>query len=196
MSDDKTIAVYDARARDYVDLVARNRPDRDLRAFMQALPAGAEVLDLGCGPGNSAAILQEAGFKVEAMDASAEMVAMARDRYGVNARQAVFDDLSGTDLYDGVWANFSLLHAPKSDMPRHLAALRDAIKPGGVLHIGLKLGEGEHRDKIGRLYSYYEEAELVALLEAAGFRPRTPRFGEEAGLSGEVAKFIILLCDA
>ncbi len=195
MSDDETIAVYNARVNDYAKILGDDVPSADLLAFMDAVAPGGHVLDLGCGPGNSAAMMQNAGFQVTATDASEEMVRFARDTYGINAKLALFDDISGTDIYDGIWANFSLLHAPKADMPRHLAALRDALKPGGMFHIGTKLGDDVARDKIGRFYSYYQEDELIGLLSDAGFVPRTRRKGEEPGLDGTVAPFIIVLSD-
>lgn len=196
MTDQETIAVYNQKAASYDDLVSRDTPDQDLRAFIDAIPAGGHVLDLGCGPGNSAAMMQQAGLTVDAMDASIEMVRVARDKYGVNARHATFDDLTGQGVYEGIWANFSLLHAARTDMPRHLNAIHTALKKGGIFHIGTKLGSDEERDSIGRMYSYYEADELLALLRAAGFTPRTPRFGREKGLSGEMADFIIVLSDA
>lgn len=195
MSDDQTIAVYNARAADYADILSKDAPDPDLRAFMDAVTPHGHILDLGCGPGNSAAMMRDAGFQVTATDASEEMVRLARDTYAVAATQATFDDIAGTDIYDGIWANFSLLHAPKADMPRHLAALREALKPGGIFHIGLKTGTQAARDKIGRFYSYYQEDELTDLLTHAGFTPRTTRTGAEPGLDGTVAPYIIVLSD-
>ena len=193
MSDQETIAVYTARATDYAKF-ARGLPDADLTAFIKAVGKG-HVLDLGCGTGNSSAIMRDAGLSVTATDATPEMIRLARETYDIDAQLATFDDLTGTDLYDGIWANFSLLHAPKADMPRHLNAIREALKPGGIFHIGLKTGEGEKRDKIGRKYSYYQEDELHHLLKAAGLTPRTTRHGAEEGLDGTVAPFMIVLAD-
>lgn len=195
MTDKETIDVYNARAADYAQNFARAEPDADLRAFMDGVASGGRVLDLGCGPGNAAAMMQARGFTVDATDASPEMVRIARETHGVDATIATFDEIVGTDIYDGIWANFSLLHAPKADMPRHLAALRAALKPGGIFHIGLKTGTDAARDKIGRLYSYYGKDELLGLLEAADFTPRSTREGAEPGLDGTVAPFIIVLCD-
>lgn len=195
MSDNKTIAVYDARVRDYANISSSSEPDADLQAFIGATTPGGHVLDLGCGPGRSAAMLRKAGFSVTATDASAEMVQFARDTFEIDAVQATFDEITGTDIYDGIWANFSLLHAAKSDMPRHLAALREALKSGGVFHIGTKVGDGEARDSIGRKYSYYQEDELHTFLTTAGFMPRTTRHGAEKGLDGTVAPFMIVLAD-
>lgn len=195
MSDKETIDVYNARAADYAGNFSRTEPDQDLRTFMDAVTPGGHILDLGCGPGNSAAMMQAVGFTVEASDASPEMVRIARETHKINASLATFDDIAGTDIYDGIWANFSLLHAKKTDMPRHLAALRTALRPGGVFHIGLKTGDDAARDKIGRMYTYYQEDELKNLLTRAGLIPCTSRTGAEAGLDGTVAPFIIVLCN-
>ena len=53
-----------------------------VRAWAQAFPAGATVLDLGCGPGEpSTRILREAGLATCAVDASSAMVAAFRERF-------------------------------------------------------------------------------------------------------------------
>ncbi|WP_299300927.1 class I SAM-dependent methyltransferase [uncultured Litoreibacter sp.] len=196
MSDAETVSIYNTRADSYNELVSSDTPDQDLQAFLDAVAPGGHVMDLGCGPGNSAAMMRDAGLSVDAVDASSGMVRVAREKYGIDVRLATFDDITGTDLYDGVWANFSLLHATKADMPRHLAAIKAALKPGGVFHIGTKLGSDEMRDSIGRMYSYYEADELLGLLKDAGFASRAPRFGRDKGLSGEMADFIVVLSDA
>ncbi|MEM9277376.1 MAG: class I SAM-dependent methyltransferase [Pseudomonadota bacterium] len=193
MSDKETIAVYDKQVEAYADMVVGQKADGALKKFTASIPAGGRVLDLGCGPGNSSGYMQESGLKVDAVDASSEMVKMAKETFGVEARVAVFDDLDAEALYDGVWANFSLLHAAKQDFTRHLQQIHTALKPDGHFHIGMKLGDGEQRDSIGRLYSYYTEDELKNHLEEAGFEILWLRKGEEAGLSGEVSPFAVIL---
>ncbi len=191
MSDDATIRIYDQRAADYAALNDdHNAADPNLNAFIAALSPGCRVLDLGCGPGVSAAAMARAGFAVDAWDASSAMVNLTGRHSGVTARQAVFDDIAGTDIYDGIWANFSLLHAPRADFPRHLAALHKALKPGGRFHIGMKRGTGSARDGIGRLYTYYETEELDALLADAGFSVLGHQFGSGKGLDGVDAAWV------
>jgi SAM-dependent methyltransferase len=189
--DDETIALYDARAAEYADTVSEPEPPARLLAFIDALPAGARVLDLGCGPGNAAAAMAAAGLEVDAVDASAGMVAVARARHGITARQGGFADLAPP--YHGVWANFSLLHAPRVEMPGHLARLHAALLPGGLLHLGLKTGTGARRDALGRLYTYYAEAEIDALLAAAGFDILSRETGEDTGFDGVPAAWAIRL---
>jgi SAM-dependent methyltransferase len=198
MSEDReTLDFYDAAATDYADrFSSAGKPDGDLRAFMDALMPGALVLDLGCGPGRSAALLREAGFQVDAMDASKGMIRTARERFGIEARLATFDMLDAETRYDGVWANFSLLHAPRAEMPGHLVRIRRALKPGGVLHLGLKLGEGEERDTLGRFYSYFSEAELTNWLTAAAFTIDHRRVFEATGMVGIPEPSIVLRAHA
>ena len=196
MTDPETIRLYDARAADYAAATASDAPDATLAAFIAALPPAGAVLDLGCGPGFAAGHMAAAGLRVEAWDASAGMAALAAARPGVVARQAVFDDLEAVDAYDGVWANFSLLHAPRSAIPRHLAAIARALRPGGVLHVAVKEGDGDRRDALGRLYTYFTEVELCGLLRAAGLRPGAVARGADPGLDGVVAPWIAVTARA
>ena len=197
MSDPETLRVYAGKASDYAEMIAPvARKDPQLAAFIKAVPAGGEVLDLGCGPGHYAAEMAKAGLRVTATDPVPEMVALAGQFQGVTAQRASFSDLTGTNLYDGVWANFSLLHAPRTDMPRHLSQISAALRPGGIFHIGVKTGSGETRDSLGRLYTYYSVDELSSLLRDAGFTVMDQVTGIDAGLSGEVAPWVCLRCHA
>lgn len=193
MADKETLRVYDAKAADYAKLIDSDTKENPyLERFIARLPTGGRVLDLGCGPGLAATRMANAGLQVDAMDGSAEMVAMAAKHDGVTAWQATFDQITGTDIYDGIWANFCLLHASKEAMPHHLAAMVTALKPGGAFHIGMKLGSGSQRDAIGRLYSYYSEPELITLLGAAGLTAGETDHGRTVGLDGTEADWIVV----
>ena len=197
MSDQETLAVYARKSQDYAEMIAPlAAKDAHLAAFIAAVPDGGAVLDLGCGPGHFAALMAQAGCKVTACDPVPEMVALANAFDGVCAHQAGFDDLAGSDVYDRIWANFSLLHAPRPDMPRHLAQIHKALKPGGIFHIGVKTGTGAERDSLGRLYTYYTVEELTCLLTAAGFTIDAQNTGIDAGLSGEDAPWVCLRAHA
>ena len=194
--DRQTIEIYDAKAADYAKLVTSDAPSRHLRAFMDALPKGGHLLDLGCGPGNAAASMRDAGFRVTAIDASPRMVELGADRYGLDITLGTFDDVTQTAQYDGIWASFSLLHAPRADIPRHLSAIHTALKPNGIFVIGVKTGTGTERDSLGRQYTYFEPAELDSLLRAAGFTPISSATGSDKGLSGDISPWIIVTAHA
>ena len=191
MTDEGTIAAYEARIAQYKAMAGP--PEEDMRAFADGLPAGGRVLDLGCGPGTAAARLGALGLDVEGWDATPAMVEAARAE-GVAARVASFDDLADAppEAFDGVWASFSLLHAPRADLPRHMSRIARILRPGGLLHLGMKTGTGERRDDLGRFYAYWSVEELRALLAEAGLTVTDAREGAEAGLAGTVEPFVIM----
>ena len=196
MSDDRTLGVYNAQADDYVALMtAEAARDPHIVTFVAACLPGAQVLDLGCGPGHYAQLMARAGLQVDALDASPEMVARIPDMPNITPRVGRFDDITGTDIYHGIWANFSLLHAPRADLPRHLAALRAALRPGGIFHIGMKMGVGGKRDDLGRYYEYYSREDLYALLRTAGFTPTDHWTGQAKGLDDTYHGWIVIHAD-
>jgi len=136
------------------------------------LPAGGTVLDLGCGPARASAHMRDAGFLPDPVDASQGMVTLANETYDINARILTFDQVDMIAAYDGVWANFALLHAPRSDLPDIIA--------------------GEQRDKIDRLYTYLTVAELRRLLTNAGFTIIATTEGSEVGCAGTNDPFVVM----
>lgn len=197
MSDRETLDVYAKAAGEYAKKFARIddidvEQFSDLKALFALLPQNGLVLDYGCGPGQWAAKIRGAGYRVEAMDASPEMAELAKTAFDLEVTVGTFEALEAEARYDGIWANFSLLHAPKAEFPAHLARIKRALKPNGALHLGMKLGEGEARDHLGRFYSYYQPEELTELLENAGFTVTRQRTGSGKGLAGTEDTFVIL----
>lgn len=196
MSDPETLSVYAAKSEEYAAVTAGPAANDPLLAsFIASVPTGGTVLDLGCGPGESARVMAEAGIMVHAVDAVPEMIAMADRHNNVQANVMTFDQVNGTDIYDGIWANFSLLHAERSALPNILTALHTALRPSGRFHIGMKLGETTQRDVIGRKYTYVTEDELRGLLTDAGFTVTKKTAGRDKGLDGTYADWIALAAD-
>ncbi|MFE7612434.1 class I SAM-dependent DNA methyltransferase [Streptomyces celluloflavus] len=109
-----------------------------------ALPAGARVLDLGCGTGQpTSRQLSDAGHRVVGVDLSPTMVKLARD----NAPDAEFHRLDIADLrngrlggagsFDGIASFFSLLMLPRAEIPCALRMLHDLLRPGGLLALSM-----------------------------------------------------------
>lgn len=194
MIDEGTIGFYDRAAQGFVGLSADGPPEPALARFMARLSPGAAVLDLGCGAGIASAHLAGAGFALTGLDASAGLIEVAR-RLAPEARflHAGFDALDETEAYGGVWANFSLLHAPRDEMPRHLAAIARALRPNGLFYLSMLLGTGALRDELTRTYTYYGANELSALLAAAGFEILTSETGEKHGMGAASRPFIAIL---
>ena len=196
MTDLETISVYNSKSHEYAKMTGSSKPSKHLQTFMAKVRDGGTVLDLGCGPGNAAAFMSSNGFKVIATDASAEMVKVAKIENNIDVIHQTFEDIKWINNFDGVWAHFSLLHATKRKFSNHLTALHRSLKSKGIFTIGMKLGEGERRDDIGRFYSYYSELQLIALLEDNGFKTKEVSHGEDIGLDGKLAPWIIIRAHA
>jgi SAM-dependent methyltransferase len=186
MADHGTMAAYAANIDKYRQMVGDMGGNAMLPGFLVRLPDNASVLDFGCGIGDSAARIKAAGHDVTCIDASPEMALVARELFGLEVRQQSFDQLNENAAFDAIWASFSLLHAPKAAMPDILARIQRALRPGGLVYIGLKQGVGEHRDDFGRFYAYYEADELTDLVTAAGLAPVALDQDRTAGMSGKM----------
>ena len=194
--DNLTIDVYNENAAEYANLDIDKVSLKAYRDFSNALPKNSLVLDYGCGPGYFAKKFLADGFKVDAFDASEKMIEIASIETQVNWWVADFKSFRATKLYDGIWANFSLLHAPKKEIIQLIQTIFKSLKPHGLFSVGLKLGTGEKRDRIGRKYSYFEENEIRNILSKEKFYHISHHLGEAEGLDGESANFIIILSHA
>jgi SAM-dependent methyltransferase len=101
-----------------------------------ALPAGARVLDAGCGPGLVAEAFLEAGCQVVGADLSAEMIVRARARcarFGARARfhNAPVDTLAAERPFDAAVSRLVLHHVP--DPHAFLRAQVARVRAGGVV---------------------------------------------------------------
>ena len=135
--------------------------------FVAALPDGATVLDAGCGSGRDSKAFAGMGYRVEAFDASAQMVTLATAFTGLDVQEKRFDQLEAVARYDGIWCCASLLHVSQAELPEVMERLARALKPGGVWYVSFKYGDGE-RVQEGRHFTDLNEAaleQLVAPLE-------------------------------
>ncbi len=132
--------------------------------FIDCLPPGARILDAGCGSGRDVKAFSEMGFAVEAFDASAELVVLARQLSGKPVAQMRFQDVDAVERYDGIWCCASLLHVSQAELPGVMTKLAIALKPGGVGYLSFKHGHGE-REKDGRRFTDMDVAGLQKLVD-------------------------------
>ncbi len=149
----ETVDFYEREAARYVadtlgvDVAA-------LRArFCARLPAGALILDAGCGSGRDSRAFVAMGHRVHACDASPAMAREAEAVLGQPVSVVRFEDFETASVYDGIWACASLLHVPEASLPDVLARLWRALRPGGVFYLSMKHGQSERRDGWGRHFT-------------------------------------------
>ena len=113
----------------------RGQAARDLLARIPPL-APRKIVDLGCGPGNSAALLALyfRGADILGVDTSENMLAAARER--LPAARFIRQDLSEwepAEPVDLIFANAALHFAPHHE--KLLAKFMSFLAPGGVLAV-------------------------------------------------------------
>jgi SAM-dependent methyltransferase len=184
-----TVASYNTFAEAYrggtVEMPEAVREALD--SFVAALPAGARVLEIGSGPGRDARALEAAGLSVRRTDISPAFVRMLRaDGYDADVVDPLTADLADPARrapYDAVWANASLLHVRREDLPTVLTRLAEVTRPSGVLYASLKEGDGARFSTHGhvaapRHFTFWREAPLRDVLEQAGWEVDTVVSGE------------------
>ena len=98
-------------------------------------PAGARIADVACGPGTLALLAAQAGFQVDAIDFSTEMVARLERRaraLGIQGITPLVGDGQALPLaagaYSAAFSLFGLMFFP--DRERGFAELRRILRPG------------------------------------------------------------------
>lgn len=163
--DPKTYQFYAANAAEYA--VKRTKPSTTLSAFLEKLPDRGRILELGCGAGLEAQHMHSQGFDVTATEGNPELAKFAVQRLGERAKIMRFDELSDNRLYDGIWANMCLLHAPWDQLDPIIASINHALKDNGLLMASFKSGDGAGRDKLDRYYNLPTPQMLQAKFETS-----------------------------
>ena len=156
---------YDRIARRYAEWDAGGDEVRAwfLDEVLQRLPAGAAVLELGCGSGTAAAALAD-GRSYTGVDLSAGQLTMARERLpDLRFLQGDLTTISFPDAaFDAVVAFWVFNHVPRAQQAPTFARIFRWLRPGGRLM--LTLGAGDTVDEV-------QEDWLGVPMFFAGFEP-------------------------
>jgi demethylmenaquinone methyltransferase/2-methoxy-6-polyprenyl-1,4-benzoquinol methylase len=127
------IAYYRALAPDYLDQ-ALDFPGGDFTGVLDAFGPTGSVLELACGPGMWTGQLLRYASDVTAVDASPEMIAMAKARVGEERVRFIQADLftwHPDRRYDVVFIGFWLSHVPAERFESFWSMVADCLKPRG-----------------------------------------------------------------
>lgn len=135
---------YNTNADHFYNRTINVNMDHFYKEFLPHIPKGGAILDAGCGSGRDSKFFGDQGYNITATDSAIEMVKLSSLLIGKPTLHLSFEDLDFKDEFDGVWANASLLHVDSKLLPKSLENLCRALKPGGVLFMSFKYGEGEY----------------------------------------------------
>ncbi|MDQ3074371.1 MAG: class I SAM-dependent methyltransferase [Pseudomonadota bacterium] len=133
-------------------------------------PAGARILELGCGTGHNLDLLGEFG-RVEASELDDHARALSATRLGRTIEKVVLPDLGmfPADSYDMVALLDVLEHVP--DDTGSLAAILTRLKPGGALLVTVPANPWmwSAHDVAHHHHRRYRKGEIAALARDAGY---------------------------
>jgi len=120
--------------------LARDRTEVARLLEVLQLPVGAKILDCPCGQGRHAHLLAEAGFDVDGVDFSRELLASAKSRGGGPALRYTRADMRSlsekwTARFDAVvnlFTSFGFFAEPSDDV-RVISEFARVLRPRGVL---------------------------------------------------------------
>ena len=168
----RTLAHYDERAEAFRAGTRDHDVSQNIAALLRHVEGAPPftILDLGCGPGRDLAAFTRMGHVAVGLDGSAPFAAMARADTGCEVWE---QDFLALDLpparFDGIFANASLFHVPRADLPRVLRELHATLKPRGVLFSSNPRGANEEGWHNGRYGAWHDLAAWRRFVTAAGF---------------------------
>ena len=143
LTEDWWASYFDAEyLREYEPLFTLERDRREVARLIEVLGLAADsrVLDVPCGQGRHAHLLAEAGFRVDGVDYSRQLLARARERgtgptlkYHRADMRALPESWSGRfDAVVNLFTSFGFFADPADD--RHvIAEFARVLRPGGTL---------------------------------------------------------------
>jgi SAM-dependent methyltransferase len=170
--------IADDYAREIFDELQHKPFDRALLDRFAAATAGhGQVCDMGCGPGQVARYLHDAGAAVFGLDLSPRMVELARRLSpGIPFREA---NMMALDLPDGALAGitafYAIVNIPEESLLSVFREMHRVLRSGGLLllafHVGSEVIQKEELwgQTVSMDFFFFQTLSIRQRLETAGF---------------------------
>lgn len=161
MNDSTTINYYNTHAAAYfADTVHADISDNCDR-FARYITPGGRIMDIGAGSGRDMLYFKQKGFRVEGIDASDGLCRLASDYAGAQVQCLRIQDWQPEDVvYDGIWANASLLHLLPEEIEEFILRAEEYLSERGAMYLSLKSGIDTGTDDKGRYFTNMTIEEL------------------------------------
>lgn len=136
-----TLQYYNEQAASFVEGTINVEFSVLQQAFLEYIPNGGTIIDLGCGSGRDTKAFIDRGYNVIAVDGSTELCKVASEYAGIDVVNSTFQDFDPSEMCDGIWACASLLHLEKKDINTVISKLSKKINEGGCFYVSFKYGD-------------------------------------------------------
>jgi len=168
----RTLDHYQARAEAFWEGTRDHDVEQNIEALLRHVQAAPPftLLDFGCGPGRDLKSFAARGHRAIGLEGAPALAEMARTHSACEVWQQDFLRLElPAACFDGVFANASLFHVPRQELPQVLRQLHATLKPDGVLFSSNPRGNNEENINGERYGAYYDLSTWRDYLLAAGF---------------------------
>ena len=168
----RTLDHYQTRAEAFWQGTRDHDVSQNVEALLRHVRAVPPftILDFGCGPGRDLLAFAGRGHRVVGLEGAPALAAMARAHGTGEVWEQDFLELDlPAGNFDGVFANASLFHVPRQELPRVLRQLHGTLKAGGVLFSSNPRGDNQESVSGERYGAYYDLATWREYLATAGF---------------------------
>jgi SAM-dependent methyltransferase len=168
----KTLQHYDENASGFCEGTRHHDVVQNINALLTEISGSPpyRILDFGCGPGRDLIQFVALGHKPVGLDGSPAFVAMAQQNSGC---KVLLQDFLALDLptshFDGIFANASLFHVPKQELPQVLQALWETLKIDGVLFASNPRGDNQEGWSDKRFGCFHDLDQWRSYVIEAGF---------------------------
>ncbi|MBH09464.1 MAG: SAM-dependent methyltransferase [Candidatus Marinimicrobia bacterium] len=160
----KTIDYYNNNAEEFFKNTLKIKLNDLYNKFLEYIPVGGRLLDLGCGSGRDTLYFLENGYDVTSLDGSQKMVQLSSELTKKKTLFMRIEDIDFQNQFDGIWACASLLHIKKNITENIYSILCDALIDKGILYASYRYGRGASTLE-GRYYNNYDEKSFTKMIE-------------------------------
>ena len=175
-----TIDYYNRNAEAYFNRTADVDFVDTYKRFLQYMPEGGRIMDLGCGSGRDVKWFCDHGYDADGLDASEELAIKARDQYGIHVEIGLIEEWITDDPYDGIWCCAALMHFNDAGCRRFFDNLQYNLKSGGAVYISVKTVIKTGVDNTGRYFRNFNEKDIYEMVDhTANFEIRELWYSED-----------------
>lgn len=169
--DPQTLEFYNKHARKLAEEYQAQAPERLYSLAKAFFIKGEPTLDLGCGTGRDAKWLQANDYPVLAVDASKEMLEIARANHPhLQTKEETLPRLTGlqNNTFRNVFCSAVIMHVSSQNILTATYRILEITQDGGIIILSFRGTRNEDRREEGRLFEPYSIGHLAQLFESYG----------------------------